>query len=142
MAELSLRTKWGLRSLAVLAAAIAVTSMATVTLAGSRDQRWIGVMSGYQSQSWYATATGNHSLTRFTCSSNYPSTWTSFRLYHQRGGLPDEAKGPMIYRKTCNGTNVSGSAYSNDTENHYSRLFNNEYNSQTTSATTRQYYPG
>jgi hypothetical protein len=49
----------------------------------------------------------------------------------------------MLYRATCNGVNYHGSAYSNDTENHYWRVFFPYQGSwHRTSGTGRMAYPG
>jgi hypothetical protein len=130
--------------LAVLAVSILAVVLATTALAATRDQRWSGVANGFQSQNWYSFAKGNHTFSRYTCSHNGGgSIWTTFTLYHQRGGLPDENKGNMLYRATCNGVNYHGSAYSNDTQNHYWRVFFPYQGSwHRTSGTGRMAYPG
>jgi hypothetical protein len=127
-----------------LAVCIISVVAATTALAATRDQRWIDVASGFNSQTWYSTARGNHSFTRYTCSTNYPTPPnTTFTLYHQRGGLPDENKGVLISSTPCNGTNRSGTAYSNDTENHYWKLtYNYRSTAERVSGTGRTTYPG
>lgn len=93
---------------------------------------------------WYSTAQGTHNFTRYTCSSNYPTPPdTTFTLYHQRGALPDENKGVLISNRRCGGTNYSGSAYSDDTENHYWKLtFTYRSTAERISGTGRTRFPG
>ena len=135
------------KAVAVVAVTIAGVVATTTALAASRSQSWTGVATGFPSQKWHSGAKGNHTFNRVTCSDNHPAAtyWTTFTLFHHRGGpIPDENKGAMVYQRTCNGTSVAGTAYSNDTENHYWRITYNHNNISwlRLSGSGRQYYPG
>jgi hypothetical protein len=139
-------TRRGWLKLGMFVVGVIAVVAATAALAASRDQRWEGVASGFNSQTWYAFSKGGHTMHRYTCSSNYPNDpATTFTLYHQRGGLPDENKGVMIRSAPCNGTNYSGTASSDDTENHYWKLTYpvcSGCSALRESGTGRIYYPG
>jgi len=130
---------------ATLGVCVAGVLAITTAVAASRDQAWYDVASGFNSRTWYSTARGTHTFARYTCSDNHPnaSFTATFTLYHQRGGLPDENEGQM-QSYACNGTNRSGGAYSDETENHYWKLTYNHGGLSwlRLSGTGRQYYPG
>jgi hypothetical protein len=130
---------------AVLGACIVGVLAVTAAVAASRDQAWYDVASDFNSRTWYSPSKGTHTFYRYTCSDNHPVvTYTAtFMLRHQRGGWPDENEGVM-QSYACTGTNRSGSAYSDETENHYWNLTYNHGGDTwvRVSGTGRQYYPG